>query len=109
MQSVRGLRLEDCHNIYLMGIDDFGISDPRLYPSSSGDQPESVVITGDSSGIVLQDLNIMFGTGSCSNLAYDHCYGRETILQPAFVDDLLAREVYLVFCAFLAIRTALEW
>eukprot|EP00904_Undaria_pinnatifida_P008254 jgi/Undpi1/4559/HiC_scaffold_18.g07913.m1 len=60
--SVRGLRLEDCHNIYLMGIDDFGISDPRLYPSSSGDQPESVVITGDSSGIVFQDLNVMAGT-----------------------------------------------
>eukprot|EP00904_Undaria_pinnatifida_P008258 jgi/Undpi1/4562/HiC_scaffold_18.g07916.m1 len=56
--DMSGLLMDTCNNVVWQGLDDFDIPDPRISPPVSGDQTASVVVTGDSSNIVIMDCDI---------------------------------------------------
>lgn len=59
-----GLLMEICNNVVWEGWDDFEIPKPKLSPPAGGDQTASVVIIGDSSGIMFQNCAIAAGAGA---------------------------------------------
>lgn len=62
-QDMSGILMDTCNNVVWQGLDDFDIPDPRISPPVSGDQTASVVVTGDSSNIVIMDCDIGPGAG----------------------------------------------
>ncbi len=62
-QDMTGLLIDSCNNIVFKGVDESEIPTGRISPPISGDLAASAVITGDSSGIVLQNLYIDSGPG----------------------------------------------
>ena len=65
VQSMPGLRIEDCNDVLFLGIfDEYNIPDPKLTPpSTTADQTASVVIAGDSTGIVFKNVEVGDGPG----------------------------------------------
>ena len=63
-----GLLIDTCNNILFEGWDEFEVPTARLSPPVGGDQTASVVITGDSSGIVFQNCYVEPGAGECGSL-----------------------------------------
>lgn len=59
-----GLLVDSCNNVRFQGYDEFEVPTARLSPPTGGDQAASVVITGDSSEIVLQNCDIAAGAGT---------------------------------------------
>ncbi len=62
-QDMTGLLIDSCNNIVLEGYDEFEVPTGRISPAVSGDLAASAVITGDSSGVVLQNLYVEPGPG----------------------------------------------
>ncbi|CAN0223077.1 unnamed protein product, partial [Pylaiella littoralis] len=59
--GMAGLLIDTCNNIRFQGYDEFEVPSARLMPPTGGDQAASVVITGDSSGIILQNCEVTPG------------------------------------------------
>lgn len=62
---MEGLLIDTCNNVRFQGYDEFEVPTARLSPPAGGDQAASVVITGDSSEIVLQNCEVTAGPGAC--------------------------------------------
>lgn len=58
-----GLLIDTCNNIVFEGSDESELPNPKISPPSGGSQTASVVITGDSSGIVFKDTDVGPGAG----------------------------------------------
>ena len=63
-QDMGGLLMDTCNNIVWEGYDEFEVPTPRLSPPTGGSQTASVVVTGDSSGIVFQNCFVGPGAGT---------------------------------------------
>lgn len=63
-----GLRIDDSNNVLFLGIfDEYNIPSPKLNPPSTAiDQTASVVITGDSTGVVFKNVEVGEGPGTSS-------------------------------------------
>lgn len=53
--------MDTCNNVRWEGYGGFELPDAMLMPPTGGDQAASVVITGDSSEIVLQNCEVTGG------------------------------------------------
>lgn len=58
MTNMSGLLIDTCNNIVFEGSDESELPNPKISPPSGGSQTASVVITGDSSGIVFKDTDV---------------------------------------------------
>ena len=65
VQSMPGLRIDDCNDVLFLGVfDEYNIPNPMLDPpSTTTDQTANVVITGDSTGIVFKNVEVGEGPG----------------------------------------------
>lgn len=63
-QTISGLLIDTCNNIFLEGYDEFEVPNPGLDAPAGGDQTANVVITGDSSEITFKDTPIGPGAGT---------------------------------------------
>lgn len=63
-QDMAGLLLDTCNNFVWEGWSEFEVPSAKLSPPTGGDQTANVVVTGDSSGIVFQNCEIMPGAGA---------------------------------------------
>eukprot|EP00904_Undaria_pinnatifida_P008260 jgi/Undpi1/4564/HiC_scaffold_18.g07918.m1 len=58
---MQGLLMDTCNNVVWEGYEEFETPSPGLSPPVGGGQAANVVITGDSSGIVFQNVDIISG------------------------------------------------
>ena len=56
--------MDTCNNVVWEGYEEFETPSPGLSPPVGGGQAANVVITGDSSGIVFQNVDIISGAGA---------------------------------------------
>lgn len=65
-QNMHGLRMDTCNNIFWEGLDEFEIPNPEISRPAGSGQTANVVITGDSSNIIIKDCEIVgSGAGAC--------------------------------------------
>lgn len=64
---MHGLLMDTCNNIFWEGLDEFEIPDAEISaPAAGSGQTANVVITGDSSNIIIKDCDILSsGAGVC--------------------------------------------
>ena len=65
-QNMHGLLMDTCTNIVWEGLYVDEIPRPRISPPAGSGQTANVVITGDSSNIVIKDFSIDSGAGACN-------------------------------------------
>lgn len=85
--------MDTCNNIVWEGYDDFETPNPRLSPPTGGSQTANVVITGDSSGIVLQNTDVAPGAGTFFPFRY------KNTLVDGFCPTSSASQLHLFCCA----------
>lgn len=59
--------MDSCNDVVWEGTDFFEAPSPKLSPPTGGSQEAHVVITGDSSGIVIQSCDIAAGAGNSTS------------------------------------------